>query len=81
MEEDKQDEDWKVNIRTDLWNTMTVHQLNIQRELILDKIVLLSTMTNTQTIFDLQSALQQALIQLNGLVDNKFDTQQFKTTF
>ena len=81
MEEDNQNEDWKVNIRTDLWNTMTVHQLNIQRELILDKIVILSTMTNTQTIFDLQSALQQALIQLNGLVDTKFDSQQFKTTF
>lgn len=80
MEEDNQ-EDWKVNIRTDLWNTMTVHQLNVQRELILDKIVILSTMTNTQTVFDIQSALQQALIQLNGLVDTKFDTQQFKTTF
>jgi hypothetical protein len=81
MEDDKQDEDWKVNIRTDLWNNMTVHQLNIQRELILDKISILSMMTNTQTVFDIQSALQQALIQLNGLVDNKFDSQQFKTTF
>lgn len=63
-------EDWEENIRTDLWNTMTTFQLNIQRDLIATKINTLYKMPiNDPTVQGLLTALNHANTQLNQLID------------
>ena len=74
-------EDWEISIRTDMWNTMDVHQLNVQRELIIDKITLLYSTSITPTTQNIINALNKAMASLNELVDTKFDTGKHRTSF
>lgn len=77
MEEDDQKiEDWKVNVRSDLWNTMNMSQLSIQQEIVLNKLSLLSTMHQSLTVVSIQSALALALGDLNKLLNNNQDIQK-----
>ena len=65
-------EDWEENIRTDLWNTMTQYQLNVQRDLIANKIGTLYKMPiNDPTVQGLLSALNKANVYINELIDQK----------
>ncbi len=65
-------------IRSDLWSTMDVNELNIQRELVLNKITLLTQLTYTPTVANLVGALQQAIIDLDGLLNYRLnETQPF----
>ncbi|MGZ5485212.1 MAG: hypothetical protein ACXWFB_04780 [Nitrososphaeraceae archaeon] len=69
-------EDWTNNIRSDLWNTMDVSQLNIQRELIINKISTLQSIQLNQTVLHLMKALHIGLEDLNALIDSKSSEQK-----
>lgn len=69
---DINNEDWQVNIRSDMWNNMSTHQLNIQLELVVTKISLLLTLPSTDpTVQSMRFALQKALDYLTDLINNK----------
>jgi hypothetical protein len=62
------------NLRADLWPTMSVSQLARQQELAIDKISKLHTMMGaqaSQSLINIYGALQQALKDLNALIDNR----------
>jgi hypothetical protein len=61
-------EDWEVNIRTDLWDTMNVTQLGTQQGLILDKLNILRQMPAGQTVLQLLSALNFAMDDVERLI-------------
>ncbi len=61
-------------IRTDLWLSMDINELNNQRDLILTKISLLSQLTSTQTVINIHSALQHALQDINQLIDYRTES-------
>jgi hypothetical protein len=63
-------EDWEVNVRTDMWNTMNVTQLGIQQGLILDKLNVLRQMPASPTVLQLQSALNFAMDDVEKLITN-----------
>ena len=63
-------EDWEENIRSDLWANMTPHQLNIQRDLISNKITTLYKMpTSDPTVQGLLAALNKANTYVNDLIN------------
>lgn len=69
---DPNNEDWQVNIRSDMWNNMNTHQLNIQLELVVTKISLLLTLPAADpTVQSMRFALQKALDYLTDLINNK----------
>jgi hypothetical protein len=71
---DPNQEDWQINIRSDMWPTMSTHQLNIQLEIVVTKIsVLLSMPSNDPTVQTMRFALQKALDYLTDLINNKTD--------
>lgn len=79
MENTPDKEDWEENIRTDLWPTMSIQQLNVQRDLVVSKISLLYTMSiGDPTVRNLLGALQIAIKDLNDLIDNRAEQQQQK---
>lgn len=81
QEEPKKVEDWEINIRSDLWSSMDISQLNIQRELILQKIILLYKLGSAnQTARDILIALQRAQEQLNALIDEHMTKDPKKRT-
>lgn len=69
MDEIPEQEDWEINIRSDMWLTMGISQLSIQQELVLDKLAKLATMAQSPTIRDLECALKMALDDLNNLIN------------
>ena len=70
----REPEDWEKNIRTDLWHEMTVNQLNIQRDLVVEKISLLHKYgISHQTAYDILCVLQRSLEHLNERIDHKMD--------
>ncbi len=74
-------EDWEINIRTDMWHNMSVHQLNVQRELIITKIsTLMDFGTSHETARNILIALQRAHDHLNNLIDNNFDEKKRNIT-
>jgi hypothetical protein len=63
-----------LNLRSDLWPTMTLGQLSRQHEIAIDKAALLATMVgsgSSPSIINLYSALQVALKDLSALIDNR----------
>lgn len=63
-----------VDIRSDLWTEMTAPQLTEQREIIMDrlgKMVDFLGPDNSMSMTMMYNALQQALTDLNGLIDKK----------
>ncbi|MCK9369594.1 hypothetical protein M0R04_06775 [Candidatus Dojkabacteria bacterium] len=78
MCDDMQD-DVEVNIRTDLWPTMSTQQLSVQQELVLDKLNLLSYMSQGDpTVMNLRCALDIAMADLNKLINNKITVGKHK---
>lgn len=80
MEDEKQtpvpENDPSIQIRTDLWPTMSISQLNRQRELMLDNISKLQSMVDSHgnpSIRNMYAALQVGLQDLNKLIDSKYD--------
>lgn len=70
-------ESWEVDIRTDLWHTMSTHQLNIQRDLIVTKISTLYKFgISHQTARDILLALERALEHITKLIDDNTDPKQ-----
>jgi hypothetical protein len=69
-------------IRSDLWPIMDINELNIQRELILNKITLLSSMPYSQAVMNIKGALDQALLDVDGLLEHRFmeGARQYPTT-
>jgi hypothetical protein len=67
-----------IEIRTDLWNTMSLAQLTKQRELLLDRINTLQRIPdqNNPSIRDLFLALQYGLDDITKLIDYKTEHQQ-----
>lgn len=63
-------------IRSDLWSTMDINELNIQRELVLNKIALLNQLSYTPTVINLVGALQQAIVDLDELLNYRFTETQ-----
>jgi len=77
MTSQQEQEDWEVNIRTDLWHEMSSHQLNIQRELIITKISTLYKMgISHPTARDILLALQRAHEHINTLIDKNMDPKK-----
>ena len=71
MEMDKDQEKLETDIRSDLWLTMSVAQLNNQRELILDKITTTLALGSHPTALSIHAALQMALTDINNLIDSR----------
>jgi hypothetical protein len=66
--------DPQLTLRSDLWPTMSVSQLSRQQELAIDKISKLHSMMGaaaSPSLINIYGALQQALKDLNGLIDNR----------
>lgn len=61
-----------TDIRTDLWETMNIQQLNSQRDLVVSKMGLLQSMLtsggNPNSLIGLYKALQHGLEVLNSLI-------------
>ncbi len=78
MYDDVQDNVEK-NIRADLWSTMSTQQLSVQQELVLDKLNLLSYMSQGDpTVINLRGALDLAMGDLNNLINNKITVGKHK---
>jgi hypothetical protein len=76
---DPNNEDWQVNIRSDLWPTMNTYQLNIQLEIVITKIsVLLSMSATDPTAQTMRIALQRARDYLTDLINNKIELKNGK---
>jgi len=62
-----------IQIRTDLWNTMSLAELTRQRELVLDRIGVLRNIPDqgNPSIQSLHSALQFGLADITRLIDSK----------
>lgn len=59
-------------IRSDLWPTMGVSELNKQRDIVLDKLSLARSMQGyTPAVVTIQLVLEQALKDLTELIDNR----------
>lgn len=68
------DTDPNLHLRSDLWPTMSVSQLARQQELAIDKVAKLHTMMGASaspSLINIYGALQQALRDLNALIDNR----------
>lgn len=68
------DTDPQYQIRTDLWNTMTAPDLVNQRDILMTRMEKASRMFNHNTspsILNMYSAMQQALKDINDLIDNR----------
>lgn len=65
--------DPSIQIRTDMWNTMSLAQLTKQRELVLDRINVLMRIPdqNNPAIRDLSFALQHGLTDITRLIEQK----------
>lgn len=66
--------DAQTNIRSDMWNSMTLSQLATQQELVITKISRLYSMTGfsaNPSINNIYAALQVALTDLNQLIDSR----------
>jgi hypothetical protein len=63
-------------IRADKWCNMSLNELNKQRDILLQKISMLSTLgiNSSPTINALYKAHQQAYDHLNEIIDNRFKT-------
>lgn len=62
-----------TEIRSDLWNDMDVSELNNQKDLILEKLSLLSTITATQSIINMSQALQLGMQDIDKIIDFKLE--------
>jgi hypothetical protein len=71
-------EDCEKNVRTDLWSSMSMHQLSVQQELVLDKLALLASIPQTQTIIDITAALKMGYEDLCYLMNNRIVDQKQK---
>lgn len=63
-----------TTIRSDLWPTMSVSQLNQQMDLVITQIAQLHSImgpSSSLSIHNMYGALQTALQDLNALIDNK----------
>lgn len=66
--------DPSIQLRTDLWSTMTASQLNRQREMLLDKISKLQSIMGGiphPSILNMHSALQLGLDDIGHIIDYK----------
>lgn len=69
---DPKNEDWQINIRSDLWPNMSTHELNTQLELVITKISVLARLPSTDpTVQSIGLALQRALDYLTQLINQK----------
>jgi hypothetical protein len=67
--------DPSIQVRTDLWSTMNMTQLNRQRELLLDKISKVQSIMGASanpSLINMYGALQMGLKDLNKLIDDKY---------
>lgn len=64
------------DIRSDLWPTMTIDQLNVQRELILNKLNLLYTIPKNHSIINIIGALTQAAQDIDTLLDARITSNR-----
>ena len=69
----------EIEVRTDLWHEMDVNRLTHQRELILSKLGLLTTMTLSPSMIGIYNALQNALQDINTLIDKNITTPSQRT--
>lgn len=64
-----------TDVRTDLWGTMNLRQLNSQRDLVVSKMGLLQNMLSTggnpNTLTGLYKALEYGLEVLNHIIDER----------
>jgi hypothetical protein len=68
------DTDPTKNLRSDLWPSMTISELAVQQELVLDKLSRLHGFIGpnaTKSMLNIYGALHTALQDLNSLIDNK----------
>lgn len=67
-------------VRTDLWSTMSIVQLNKQRDLLLAKnsklIDLMSAGGHSSTVQGLYTVIQQALKDITALIDSRASQQK-----
>lgn len=69
-----EDNDPQVQIRTDLWNTMDMHELSHQRDLLMARMDQASRMFSHNTSpsgISMYTAMQRALKDINNLIDTK----------
>lgn len=63
------------SLRSDLWDTMTVQELNNQHTLLMDrvsKVMLMMESTGTsQVVMDMYNVMQRALVTLSNLIETK----------
>ena len=67
--------DPSVQVRTDLWGSMTMIQLTKQRDMMVNHISRLQSIMGgnaNPTILNMYSALQLGLEDLNQIIDNKY---------
>jgi hypothetical protein len=71
--------DPSLQVRTDMWSTMSTSQLTRQRELMLDKLSKLQSMMGgvaNPTILNMYSALQMGMQDLNNIIDHKMSQRR-----
>ena len=69
-----EDTDPQVQIRTDLWNTMGTPELSHQRDLLMTRMEQASRLFSHNTspsVINMYTAMQQALKDINNLIDTK----------
>lgn len=69
----------EVDIRSDMWPTMTVTQLARQQDIVITKISTLASMMGPiagPSLLQLYNALQIALADLSALIDNRGQRKQ-----
>jgi hypothetical protein len=67
--------DPQVQVRTDLWPTMNIAQLNRQREIMLDHLSKLQSIMSESpgpTLRNMYGALQTGLKDLSDLIDHRY---------
>lgn len=68
-------------IRTDLWNTLPLHLLQVQRELLISRLYKLQTMLGANaspTTIGFYRAMEGALTDLSELIDHRASTKSKK---
>lgn len=64
-------DDTQQNIRSDKWLDMNTSELNEQRDIIVNRMTAISTITQNPTTYMLFVALQQALNDVDHLINTK----------
>ena len=74
-----EDTDPTIQVRTDLWSTMTAPELIHQRELLMSRMDALFRMAGpagSPSLMAMHNAMQMGLADINQLIDNRSNTKK-----